>query len=99
MKLTSLRLGFWNGEQVEDNTFLKEISDFDIIGLAETKHTKTSYTILDYLCYPISRKKSRNTTCISGGLMILIKPCIKPGVKLLKCTSEYQWLLLDKSFF
>jgi len=104
MKISSVRLGYWNVNRLQsqkknklkDNNFLKEIGQYDVIGLAETKHTGVPH-ILDYLCYPLSRSNTNNT--VSGGLIILIKPLIRPGITFLKSTSEYQMMLLKKSFF
>ena len=104
MKISSVCLGYWNvnrlqskkNDKLKDNKFVKEIGQYDIIGLAETKHTGVP-TILDYRCFPLSRSNTNNT--VSGGLIILIKPLIRPGITFLKSTSEYQWLLLKKSFF
>jgi len=101
MKIASVRLGYWNvnrlqsqkNNKLKDNNFLKEIGQYDVIGLAETKHTGVPH-VLDYICYPLSRSNTNNT--VSGGLIILIKPLIRPGITFLKSTSEYQMMLLKK---
>jgi hypothetical protein len=63
MKMSSVCVGYWNvnilqskkNDKLKDNKFLKEIGQYDIIGLAETKHTGVS-TISDYRCYPVKKQ-------------------------------------------
>lgn len=105
MKVTSLRLGFWNVNRIkskkidklEDTAFMKNIENFDILGLGETKHTSSTFNIPHYSCHPISRNSNNGT--VSGGLLILIKQSIRKGISFLNSTSEYQWLQLNKTFF
>ena len=105
MKINSIRIGYWNVNTLQnkkvdklgDTALLKSIEGFDIIGLAETKHTTYSFNIHNYLCYPLSIKSINDT--VSGGMLILINPNVRKGITFLNSTSEYQWLCLNKHFF
>ena len=79
---------------------LSEIKDYDIVLLTETHFGYNSkINIENFKYYPICRSKSSNAR-FYGGLGILIKNNLPPGVNILMNTNtDYQWLKLDKHFF
>ena len=86
--------------KVNDENFIKEIRDYDIVLLTETHLGYNSQVnIENFKYFPVCRPQSANTR-FYGGLGILIKNSIRQGVKILTNTNkDYQWLKLDKSFF
>lgn len=86
--------------KIQDENFIKEIKDYDIVLLTETHLGYNSQiNIENFKYYPICRSKSSNAR-FYGGLGILNKNNLRPGVKILMNTNkDYQWLKLDKQFF
>ena len=104
----NLKLCFWNiggikskiFDKSKDPNFLSEIKDFDIVFLAET-HVgyEDNISFPDFRYFPICREKSKNGRHF-GGLGILYKPYLKPGIKILPISNlNYHWIILKKSFF
>ena len=101
---TELRFCFWNvgglRAKLEDDLFLSEVKQYDIILVAETHigyDKKISVEGFHY--FPVCRAKSANGRYY-GGLAILTSLKIRPHVSFLQTTStEYQWMKFDKTFF
>lgn len=88
-----------NNNKVNDPCFLKQIGKHDIILLAET-HVgyDTSINIPGYLYFPICRAQSKNGWYF-GGLAVIYKAELKPGIKILPITNtNFHWFKLDKDF-
>ena len=106
--LKALDIGFWNINKLKskhtdkclDNEFTGSIKRCDIIGLAEVKCDINECTSFNDFVVHFINRNSANRKQFYGGLGILIKRNIRKGVKYLPNTcSEYQWLILDKTFF
>ena len=101
---TELRFCFWNigglHDKMEDELFLSNIKNYDIVLLAETHiGYDKNVAIEGFHYFPICRAKSANGRYY-GGLAILTRSKIRPYVSYLKTTcTEYQWVKLDKNFF
>ena len=104
----SLSIASWNVNKLiskccnkaQDDIFLSSINKNDIIGLLETKCDFSNVNFENYIVHHIKRLKSRSQKQDYGGIAILIHKSIKRGVKYLPNTcSEFQWLILDKSYF
>lgn len=101
---TELRLCFWNvgglGDKLEDDLFLSEVKQNDIILLAETHiGYDKKVSVEEYHYFPVCRPKSANGRYY-GGLAILTRLSVRPYVSFLRTTStEYQWIKFDKKFF
>ena len=106
-----LRIGCWNVQGLvskdEDkscnDTFLKEIVDFDIIGLLET-HTveglNDNIGFEGYTTFNYHRPKHSKATHGSGGISVLLNRNIASGITLKALTNkDYVWLKLNKDFF
>jgi len=77
--------------KLQDNLFINEICEFDIVLLTETHlGYNTPICIGGYKYYPVCRSQSSNGR-FYGGLGILLKNKIRPGVKILQNNSkDYQ---------
>ena len=103
---TELKFCFWNigglKNKLEDNLFLSEIEENDIVLLAETHigyNQKIKITLEDSHCFQVCRPASGNGR-FYGGLAVLIKSHIRPHVSMLKNTSkDFQRLKFETSFF
>jgi hypothetical protein len=86
--------------KIQDENFIKEIKDYDIVLLTETHLGYNSHINIENVkYYPICRSKFSKAR-FYGGLGILNKNNLRPGVKILMNTNkDYQWLKLDKQFF
>ncbi|MEW8548121.1 MAG: endonuclease/exonuclease/phosphatase family protein, partial [Candidatus Thiodiazotropha sp.] len=86
--------------KLQDPQFIRKINYYDIILLTETHiGNGEKISLSGYSFFSICRRKSSNNRYF-GGLGILIKNSIRPGVKLQTNTSsEYQWIALKKDFF
>ena len=104
-----LKIVSWNINQLKssvynksrDKYFLAEISRYDIFGILETKHSKDDFFDFgqDFRSISVPRPKEEKYP-VSGGIIILLKNSIKPGIKIIKNTSsEIQWIRLTKEFF
>ena len=109
VKKHSLHLASWNinGYKIkgfnkyEDQTFLSQLNDKDIICLIETHCPfPESINIPNFKTVNIIRPKNKRSNKISGGMSILVKTEIRPGVKYMdQCNSDFIWLKLCKNFF
>lgn len=84
--------------KLNDENFLREIHDYDVIILAET-HVGYNTTIVteqfDY--FPVCRNISTNGRYY-GGLAILRKKWLKDHIRIMQTACKnYQWLQFDKS--
>ena len=84
-----------------DPTFLSNICNKDIICLLETHCPfDENIHIPNFSVVNLTRPKNKRTNKISGGLSVLIRTKIKPGVKFLEHTyNDYIWLKVCKDFF
>ena len=104
----SLRIGFWNihgfksrslGNKLKLHEVKKDISKYDICGLAEThSDLGSNLSIEGFKCYSKHRPISKNKR--HGGISLYIKRDISKGVKILNTNNKNViWCKLDKSFF
>ena len=116
MKITrtsNISIAFWNIDNVhysinrkkfcklDDEDIKKALGQHDIICLLET-HCSFSDTIEleGYSTVMNVRPKSPKATKHSGGIAILVKTNIKPGVTFLPLSNtEFMWIKLNKKFF
>lgn len=107
-KRTDLSMCFWNigglyshGDyKLDDDLFLKQLTQHDIIFLAET-HVSKNHTasLTGYHYFPVCREISSNGN-VYGGLAVISKLDIKPHISILPNKhTEIQWIVLDKNFF
>ena len=90
-----------NINKFEDNRFLNEINDFDLVALAEAhKGYNSTFEIENFkIIFSICRDLSSNGRYY-GGLAILRKNSVKEHVQILPTTcKDYQWLKIDKDYF
>jgi exonuclease III len=90
-----------NFNKLEDQTFLSEITQHDIIGLIETHAAPTDIVhISGYQSVSVTRTKIKKARKHSGGIVVYIKDYLRPGVKVIEQTcSELVWLKLEKGYF
>ena len=98
--MSNLKIGCWNihhlkslnQNKLNDATFIKEISLYDILCLQETKlNNDETISITNYKTYMFSRP-CENGFPVSGGMLVLIKPSIVKGVTILNSScSDIQW--------
>ena len=102
-----LKIGTWNIEglstKLDDTDLISIISNFDIISLVETwLPYGQKFDIPGFYSFSKCRKKLSHRSCrSSGGISILVKSCLKKGIKILDKNSdeEFVWWRLDKTFF
>ena len=102
-----LKIGTWNIEglstKLDDTDLISIISNFDIISLVETwLPYGQKFDIPGFYSFSKCRKKLSHRSCrSSGGISILVKSCLKKGIKILDKDSdeEFVWWRLDKTFF
>ena len=89
-----------NMNKLEDDLFLAEIKQHDVIFLAETHiGNDQNISVEGYHSFTVCRPKSRNNRHF-GGLAILTRKDIKQFVSILPNThKDYQWVKFDKNFF
>lgn len=106
---TNLKIGCWNVQglysrnvdKTRDANFLDELRGYDIIGLVET-HTveHTQLQVGDYYTCWFHRPQHVKATHGSGGVGVLLRNSIRPGIKIKPSPNrDYVWLELDKDFF
>lgn len=106
-----LKIGTWNvqglikkNEDKRSNcAFMKEILDFDIVGLLET-HTvdglNDDVQIEGYHTLNFHRPKHVKAPHGSGGITILINPVILNGITTkVSQNKDHVWVKLNKNFF
>ena len=108
-KKRSLHIASWNingytykgFNKFQDRGFIEEIENKDIICLMETHCAlESSISLPRFKAVHLVRPKSRKTNKRSGGISVLVKTLLKPGIKFLEHTNDnYIWLKLCKTFF
>ena len=103
-----LKIGCWNINQLisrnndksNDTYFKKEIQSYDLFCLQEVKCKQESVLDFDgYHTFTMPRPVEKKFP-VSGGMILLVNPKIRAGVKFLPSkSSEIQWLKLSKTFF
>ena len=106
--LSNLSFCVWNvggliskiHNKLQDPLFIQTINKYDIIMLTETHLGYDAQVNLSgYKYFPVCRNISKNKRHF-GGLGLLIRDKIRPGVKILENKSkDFQWLKLEKNFF
>ena len=105
LKITSWNVnGLYNQSQgyckLQDDLFVNSIKSYDIIGLVETHCSEEDRIEFEnYRCYQNNRAKHVNAKKSSGGLAVLIRNTIQPGVEIVHTDRYAIWLKLEKSFF
>jgi len=97
----------WNvhgasSDKLEDNEFIKQIAENDVIFLYETwSKIDSTLDITGYKCYNFYRKfQNRRAKRCSGGVAVYIKNELVNGVKVAKSLHDsIIWLKLEKEFF
>ena len=86
--------------KLEDPNFLEFVNNYDISILTETwKSEPTKINIEGFWDYSQVRPKHKNAIRHSGGITILARYNIRPGLKLIEDTEGFLWFCLKKSFF
>lgn len=105
VKITTWNVnGLYNKSQdyckLDDSLFVNRILPYDIVGLVETHSSQDNrINVSDYFCFQNDRPKKSTARKASGGLAVLIKNSIRPGVKIVGSDQISIWLKLDKTFF
>jgi exonuclease III len=106
-----IKVGCWNVQgllskdvdKTKEELFTKEIENFDIIGLLETHIVEGQSNIPSINGYDtkyFNRPKHTRATHGSGGIAILIKPHLRPGIKFIPSpNNDYVWVELNRKFF
>ena len=106
----NIKIAHWNMEgmrlsgsypKTEDPKFLEIVKQHDIICLTETHcGEEQKITIHGYRCFQICRAKSKKSKRYHGGIAVLYKESLKPGLKFLQHkNNDYAWIKLSKHFF
>ena len=109
----NITLAYWNIDGIHQRTLNNrvsklsdtqvqaDLSQFDIICLAETHCNPNDNLLLDgYRIVPNIRPKSPGATRNFGGLAVCYREELRSGIKFLPITStEVMWFKLNKSFF
>ncbi|CAC5384664.1 unnamed protein product [Mytilus coruscus] len=104
----TINIGYWNVNKpiskqcnkLNNNLFLKSIGKCDISGLSETKCDLSGIELDTYIVSHFTKEQHPKQKQVYDGLAILINKNVRKGVKFLEnICSEYQWLILDKTFF
>ena len=86
--------------KLEDPNFLETIQDYDISILTETwKNDPSKINIEGFWDYSQVRPKHKNAIRHSGGITILARYNIRPGLKLIENSEGFLWFCLKKSYF
>jgi exonuclease III len=104
-----LQVSHWNvnglqsksiGPKLEDPTFVKLISENEIVLLTETHATlPNSISIPGYFTYQINRPKHKNARKGSGGIAILVRNNLRNMVSFIKSKiCSMAWVKLKKVF-
>ena len=82
-----------------DPNFIDFIRKYDVVIFTETWKADTSkINVEGYWDYSQIRPKHKNAIRHSGGITVLAKHNIRPGIKLVENTEEFLWFKLDKNF-
>ena len=105
----SIKISAWNingliskeCNKLNDENFIKMISDKDIIILTETKCQKDQTIHLPgYYCFQVNRTPLKTAKTESGGIAFLCKQEYRQGIRILPENSEdFLWIRLRKEFF
>ena len=83
-----------------DPNFKDFIQKYDVVIFTETWKANTSKINIEGYCnYSQIRPKYKNAIRHSGGITVLTKDIIRPGIKLVENTKGFLWFKLDKNFF
>ena len=86
--------------KLEDPNFVKFNDNYDISILTETWEAGTSkFNIEKFWDFSQVRPKHKQAIRHSGGITVLAKYNIRPGLKLVENTEGFLWFRLDKTFF
>ncbi len=105
--ISHLSIATWNIQGLKGNTFNKtddmdfmsKIGKHHIIGLTETHCIPSDNIVIPgYHAFQASRPKTKNKA--HGGVAIIVKETIRPGVKFFKGESnDIVWIQLMKEYF
>jgi hypothetical protein len=86
---------------MEDDSFISQLIQHDIIGLVETHLDKSKTVCFDgFSVYRKDRPKIKKATRSLGGIIVMIRNDIQKGITHLPCNNEnFHWLKLKKNFF
>ena len=82
-----------------DPNFIDFIQKYVVIITETWKANISKITIEGYWVYSQIRPKHKNAIRFSGGITVLAKQIIRPGIKVVENTEEFLWFKLDKNFF
>lgn len=86
--------------KLEDPSFIELIEKFDISILSETwKGTTTKLNLEGFWDFSQIRPKHANAIRHSGGITILVKNTVRPGVRIEENSEGFIWLCLKKNIF
>ena len=87
--------------KLDDPTFVKAVSDFDVVGLVETHAgPDDSISLAGYKSLSISRPRCNKALKFSGGIAVLIKNRILDGVDTgVQMSDHAVWIKLKRDFF
>ena len=85
---------------VDDPSFMELISDHDICLLTETwKGDESKINIPGFWDFSQIRPKHRKAFMHSGGVSILVRDHLRPGINVAQISEGFIWIKMDKSFF
>ena len=112
MSLTKklIKMGFWNIEglnihsedsKLNDLDFVNVVKQHDIFALSETHIGEKDVVSIDgYGCMKICRPLNKQVNRYFGGLVILYKTDLKPGIKFLEHkNNDYIWAQISREYF
>ena len=82
-----------------DPNFIYFIQKYDVIFTETWKADTSKVNIEGYWDYSQTRPKHKNAIRHSGGIAVLAKHIIRPGIKFVENTEVFLWFKLDKNFF
>ena len=86
--------------KLEDPNFLEFLKDYDNSIFSKTWKADTSkLNIEGFWNYSQVRPKHKNAIRHSGGITILVKHNIRPGLQLVEISEGFIWIRLEISFF
>ena len=88
------------GKELPRNIKILKFNDYDISIFSKTWKADTSkLNIEGFWDYSQVRPKHKNAIRHSGGIIILAKHNIQPGLRLVENSEGFLWIRLEKSFF
>ena len=86
--------------KLNDPSFLKLIEGYDIITLVETwLDGKQKLNLEGFWDYSQIRPKHGNAIRHSGGITVLVRNYLRPGIKVIRNEKGFIWLKMLKAFF